>query len=466
MKPFLRAALLTNLTVFTMLAQTSQPTVEITQKPQGLVHGMLSVPVTVRQEIERVELVINGVKFAEARGRSVVFRVPVGEYIRRLRIRAVGYDSANQIRGEDAVIVNDPQPPFNVRLIGPAKLPENGQAELSASVTAPSSMQVNGVEFFVGSESIGVDTTAPYGASFDPSKFPGALFATATARAGGAPEAYDAFFWGSSPGEEIDVVLQQIPLSVAGAGAPPDVRSLKLVDNGKPRKIEALIPASDLPLSAIILLDSSESMLEELPLVKQAALEFIRSTIRPNDRYAVVAFAQQRVWLTPFTNNTALADRGLEQLRPRGQTHLYDAVIEMLYELQKLPGRRALIVLTDGVNQGGAFNLDHLVHYARYAGVPVYPVIRNTLLSRFMKFGLARFQANRFAAIARDSGATYFIVNKQSELPNVYRRISDELRQQRVLMFYSEGTGRDEWHSLALQAPKGQNLRIPRGYFP
>jgi len=464
MKRIVTIALLTLLSS-SARAQTTQAAIEITQKPQGLVHGIFSLPVTTRPDVARVEVVINGVRFAEGHGRSLVFRVPVGDYIRRLRIRAVAYNAAAQIVGEDVVIINDPQPPLNIRLLGPATLPESGFAELSASVTVPPAVYVASVEFFVGSESIGKDTAPPFTASFDPKKLAGALFATATVRTSGGQEAYDAFFWGSDPGEEIDVVLQQIPLSFA-SGKQPDLSKVQLVDNGKPRKIEAIIPASDQPLNAIILLDSSESMLEELPMVKQAARDFVRATIRPTDRYALVAFAQQRIWMTPFTSDVALVDRGLEQLRARGQTHLYDAVIEMLFELQKMPGRRALIVLTDGVNQGGSFTLDHVVHYARYAGVPVYPVIRNGLLSRFMRFGMARFQANKFAEIARDSGATYFIVQKQSELPAVYRKISEELRQQRILMFYSEGTGRDVWHSLALRGSAAERVRIPRGYFP
>jgi VWFA-related protein len=459
--PVKRLILILFLVIACPLAAQVEAPVRITSKPSGLVHGTLAVPVLAAENVVRVELVINGVPFGQRAGRSVVFNVPLGLYIRRLRFRAIGFDATGSIVGEDEMVVNDPQPPFRVRLLG-------NDSQLTASVIAPQATRISGVEFFIGEQSIGVDTVAPYSVPFDPSAFPERLYATATATGPDDQKAFDVFFWGDAPREHVDVLLQQIPLSVAelqgnGPLVPGD---LELIDNGQPRAIEAVVPAADQPINAIVLVDSSESMLEELPMLKKAASDFARSIVRPNGRVALVAFAQQRIWLTPFTGDVNLIDRGLEQLRPRGQTHLYDAVIEMLFELQKMPGRKALVVLTDGVNQGGSFELDHVVHYARYAGVPVYPVVRNTLLSRFMKFGIGGFQAKKFAAMARDSGATYFIVQKPSELPGVYRRISDELRRQHLLVFYSESEEHDRWHSLDIRPRRKGTYRVPRGYFP
>jgi len=118
------------------------------------------------------------------------------------------------------------------------------------------------------------------------------------------------------------------------------------------------------------------------------------------------------------------------------------------------------------VDQGSKFKLDHLIHYAKYAGVPVYPVIKNKILTRLMRFGIGYLESRRLAALARDTGATYFIIRKESELPAVYAAISQELRQQYQLVFYSDSSAADEWHSLALTSRAGQPLRIPRGYFP
>ncbi|MGZ7039651.1 MAG: VWA domain-containing protein, partial [Thermoanaerobaculia bacterium] len=194
--------------------------------------------------------------------------------------------------------------------------------------------------------------------------------------------------------------------------------------------------------------------------------QFAKALLRPQDRIAIVGFNQRLFWLTQFTNDFAAAAETVDLVKPIGQTHLYDSVIEMLFDLQKTPGRHALVVLTDGVDQGSVFKLDHVVHYARYAGIPIYPIIKNKMLSRWMRFGIGYLEARRLAGIARDTGATYFIIQKERELPAVYARLASELRSQYQLVFYSEASAADEWHSLDVSSRGGQRLRVPRGYFP
>jgi Ca-activated chloride channel family protein len=273
-------------------------------------------------------------------------------------------------------------------------------------------------------------------------------------------------FFGDRMHAETDVTVQQIPLSIADGTAALRVDHLTLVDNGETRKIESLVAASDQPLNVIMLIDYSESMLEELPVVKAAAKQFARSLLRPQDRLAVVGFNHATFWLTGYTNDWNEVAQAVDRVKPFSETHLYDSVIEMLYELQKTPGRHALVVLTDGVDQGSRFKLDHLVHYARYAGVPVYPVVKNKSLSRWMKLGIGRLQSRRLARIAEDTGATYFIIQSEKELPGVYARLARELRQQYQVVFHSEADVADQWRPLRIVSSAGHNLRVPRGYFP
>jgi Ca-activated chloride channel family protein len=420
---------------------------------------MLYVPASVAENVARVELYVNSVKLSEARGRSVVIPVNIGDYIRRLRIRVAGYDAHNNVVGEDEMVVNDPQPPFRVHL-------QNGQGMLSLAIVKPPELAIAGVDFFAGEEKIGSATAAPYQVAFDPSKFPHAVYARVVAHAANGDEANDVLFFGANPSERVDVTLQQVPLSVVGSDRPVSRDELTLLDDGKPRKIEALVPASDQPLHVILLIDYSESMIEEMPVVKAAAKQFAQAMLRPTDRIAVVGFNQTLFWLSPFTNDFNAVAQAVDRVKPGGETHLYDSAIEMLYELQKQPGRRALVIFTDGVDQGSTFKLDHLVHYARYAGVPLYPIIKNRMLMKLMRFGIGQLHARKLASIARDTGATYFIIQKESELPTVYARLAQELRQQYQIDFYSDPSSADVWHALAIKSSAGQQLRIPNGYFP
>lgn len=441
-------------------------TVRITEKPEGLVHGLLRVPVRASAPVTHIVLFINGVKWSEVQGTSGTMQVPVGEYIRRLRFRAVGYDAANSIVGEDEMVVNDPRPPFRVRLSAPRQVPENGPLTLSASVIKPEDMSVASVEFFVGEQKVGEAKAPPFATTLDVKAAPQSTYARVVARGSDGVEANDVVFFGSQPSDQIDVTLQHIPVSVASGSGLLKLSDLTLSDNGRPKKIEALVPASGEPLSVILLIDYSESMLDELPVVKAAARQFAKALLRPQDRIAIVGFNQRVFWLTPFTNDFNRAAQAVDSVKPEGETHLYDTVIEMLFDLQKTPGRHALVVLTDGVDQGSTFNLDHVIHYARYAGIPIYPIIKNRMLSRWMRFGVGYLQARRLTTIARDTGATYFIIQKERELPDVYARLAAELKNQYQVVFYSDAGGADEWHDLTVSSRGGQRLRVPKGYFP
>ena len=433
--------------------------VVITQKPTSLVYGDLAVPVQTTEPVVRVALFINGVKYTEGAGRFLVMPVKIGEFIRRLRIRAVGYDAQGNVAGEDEMVVNDPRPPFRVHL-------HSNRNALEANVVKPQQFGITSVEFFIGEEKVGNVAAPPFVAAFDAAKFPNAVYARVVVHASDGSEANDVLFFGTNPSEKVDVSVQQVPLSVVGGNRAPLAAELTLLDNGTPRPIEALTAASDQPLYVILLIDYSESMLEELPVVKAAAKQFAQRLLRPQDRIAVVGFNQSAFWLTPFTNDFNAAAASVDRVKPSGETHLYDTAIEMLYELQKQPGRHALVILTDGVDQGSHFKLDHLVHYARYAGVPIYPIIKNKQLTRWMRFGVGYVEARRLANIAKDTGATYFIIKAERELPDVYAKLAQELRNQYQLAFYSDPSAADQWHALEVRSSANQQLRAPRGYFP
>src|SRR5207244_835822 len=121
------------------------------------------VPVTNAENVVRDELYINGVKYAEAKGRSVAMPVMIGDYIRRLRIRVVGYDAQNNVAGEDEMVVNDPKPPFRVHL-------QSSPNELSASIVKPPELSITGVDFYLGEDKLATVHAEPWAVPFDAAK--------------------------------------------------------------------------------------------------------------------------------------------------------------------------------------------------------------------------------------------------------------------------------------------------------
>ena len=152
-------------------------------------------------------LFINGVKFSEAAGRSARIQVNVGQYIRRLRMRAVGYDGQGNAVGEDEMVVNDPRPPFRVRLQAPRERPESGAMTLSANLIKPQDLAVSSVEFFVGEEKVGSATVPPYAVSVDVSTAPKSVYARVVARSPSGEAANDVVFFGEQPSDEIEVTV-------------------------------------------------------------------------------------------------------------------------------------------------------------------------------------------------------------------------------------------------------------------
>jgi VWFA-related protein len=449
---------------------TSDDPVRITTRPSGIVYGEFSLAVSLAPPAVKASLVINGIRsLADEEGPSAVFQLEPGMFVRRYRYRVEGLDAEGRVVGQDEITINDPRPPFRVRVLAPPELPDSGMFTINASVTAPSSNPVTQVEFFLGEQSVGADKGAPFSVeinrdAFDP--FPTYARAVAVARDG--QEANHVVFFEDRLNENVDVIVKEIPVSVKGnLFRDLTIDELTLIDSGVERTIESLIPARDMPLNIILLIDSSESMLEELPVLKEAASGFAKSVLDGRNQIAVVAFTERSWWLTGFTRNQKAIDASLENLRPRGETHLYDTTIQMLYQLQKMPGRRALVVLTDGVNQGGDFKVEHVVHYARYSGIPIYPILQNSVLAKLRYIPLVSFEAERYMKIADEAGASWFLIKKPKQLPNVYASIARELRNQYFIRFRTQTTRRELWHPIRLKtSEKDVEIRTPRGYFP
>src|SRR5437588_6776954 len=163
-------------------------TVRITEKPEGLVHGTLNVPIVATAPVTRLALFINNVKYTESPAQRMVAQVRLGDYIRRMRMRAVGYDAQGNIAGEDEMVVNDPRPPFRVKAIAT-------RGSITATVIHPVETQVTSVDLYLGEEKIATVASPPYVATYDAAKYPNPLYARVVAHSSDGNEANDVFFF-------------------------------------------------------------------------------------------------------------------------------------------------------------------------------------------------------------------------------------------------------------------------------
>ena len=147
----------------------------------------------------------------------------------------------------------------------------------------------------------------------------------------------------------------------------------KLNEDGVPQEI-AFLATVNAPFHVVLLLDTSASTKEKLPMIQRAAVTFVEQ-LGANDKVKVISFDDQVRDLNDFTSDKALLRAVISKTAPGEGTKVYDAFERGLNSLRPITGRRAIVIFTDGVDwhsdsatfEGTLKNLDEL-------GVIVYPI--------------------------------------------------------------------------------------------
>lgn len=229
------------------------------------------------------------------------------------------------------------------------------------------------------------------------------------------------------------------------------VGDFTLTEDDKRVQIGSLASANDKPISVAILLDTSGSMAgEKIDAARQAAARFI-SNLQGGDRVAVLTFANTTVHQIDFTSDHTAARQRVEliQFTPGGTTCLYDAIYQTIRMTAQEPsGRRAIIVLTDGVDEAGGrpcsyHTVEDVIALSTQEGarIPIYTV------------GLGnRVDGQTLDRIARQTSGHYLYAVAATQLDALFGRLTDELRSQYVIRYTSAATGGR--HTLTLQVNK------------
>ncbi len=129
-----------------------------------------------------------------------------------------------------------------------------------------------------------------------------------------------------------------------------------------------------MPVTLGILIDTSGSMETKLPVVTNVMTNFL-TRISPCDEFFMFAFSSRPFMLQPLTINHYLVLSRLELLHAFGQTSLYDTILDGLLMVQHGHyARKALLVLTDGMDNTSQATLKEVTAVARQRGVPIYVI--------------------------------------------------------------------------------------------
>jgi VWFA-related protein len=220
-----------------------------------------------------------------------------------------------------------------------------------------------------------------------------------------------------------------------------------LLENGRPQSIRYFSQDSDLPLTIGLLVDTSLSQGRVLENERGASYRFLDQVLREKkDQAVIVQFDQAVVIRQGLTSShkdlqdtlTLLDTPTDEQARNGSGTLLYDAVRTASIKIMRgQQGRKAFIVLTDGVDFGSTISLADAVESAQRAGTLVYCILFSDE-SYYGGLSLGPSGRGVLKRLASETGGGYFEVSKTRTIGDVYQAIEEELRSQYSLGFVSD----------------------------
>ncbi len=217
-----------------------------------------------------------------------------------------------------------------------------------------------------------------------------------------------------------------------------EVEQFTILENGVPQTIERFRPAHEAPLTVGILADVSPTMTQDGALDEAVARagDFLSDILRPGDRAGLFTFREKPEVVAPFGDDLDALRAALEGVtvdRSWAGTAIHDSVAEVLRQFDNQDGRRALLVITDGLDNRSQRLMPEVIMLARRAGVRVYAF----LVGR-------RALGPALVDLARETGGTSHRVRHPVDLARVYRRISRELRGQYLVGYRSSWAGKDD----------------------
>ncbi len=230
-----------------------------------------------------------------------------------------------------------------------------------------------------------------------------------------------------------------------------------LFDEGEPRQIDNFL-LDESPIFVVLLLDVSGSVKDELEPISEAALGFARA-FGPDDRFAALAFSDEVVVLQEWTNDFRSLRRSIRKLRPGYRTALYDALLSTAQEkLNRVRGKKAIILLTDGMDNESNSSHETVVGELISSAVSVYIISRTrfvrsevekservAFLNRVMNDVLQddsdfveiyfREKESAMSQLAEATGGRALFPKGLDELKGTYLEVARELKNQYVLTF-------------------------------
>ena len=233
----------------------------------------------------------------------------------------------------------------------------------------------------------------------------------------------------------------------------------RVMDQGTSQGIVEFEPQSR-EVSCVLLLDTTGSMQLALPALKNAALRLI-GELRPQDSIAVYSFSDTVIELQPFTTDKASARRAVLHTQAFGDTALYDALARVGQDLAGRPGKKVIVLFTDGKDNSSTLNPDAAIQRAKTNGVPIYTVAQGEAIGH-------RDLLEQLAGISKATGGEAFAIEKPSEIGRVFEKVSEDLTHGYLLMFQPPPADNPAMRPIQVivNGQRGLKIRAREEYYP
>jgi Ca-activated chloride channel family protein len=269
----------------------------------------------------------------------------------------------------------------------------------------------------------------------------------------------------------LDLVGVTVTVRDGKGGLVSDLRAEDFVvrEDGRPQQLEIFAPAAlpeqrqELALNLGMLFDTSESMRKDLKLSQQSAVRFLENIPRARD--LLLIFFDRDIRISRYTseNQQGIFGRILES-KGEGYTALYDAIAVYLSRVVDTPGRKTLVIFTDGDDTTSQTSPQEVEKLVRSSNATIYPV---AFLGQFGGGNTEGLRARSFLySIAELSGGRVFQPTASRDLAGIYQSILDELGTQYVLGYVSDNPKRDgKFRRITVEVKRpGLKLRHRPGY--
>jgi Ca-activated chloride channel homolog len=242
----------------------------------------------------------------------------------------------------------------------------------------------------------------------------------------------------------------------------PDVQ---VFDKGKKQEIIDFTQETDLPLRVGLLVDTSNSIRDRFRFEQEAAIEFLRSIVRPGkDQVFLMSYDTNVELVQDLTSDIDALTKGIRSMKAGGGTSMYDAIYDaardkFLHAAETESVRRVLIVIGDGDDNNSRASREETLAMAQRAEATIFTIGTN-------RSGVELTGDKILRRFSDETGGRSFFPFESKDMTTSFQNITLELRSQYALVF-KPNTPRDgQFHKIEVASlRKGVRVRARKGYF-